>query len=78
MVSNTNKLGLKLVNIIRCATTFAEKYIKIAKAAILIKEFFIAATLISELDSPKDTDVIHQTTRAEVMLSVFPSLPRDE
>lgn len=41
-------------------------------------EFFIAATLISELDSQKDWDVTHKITKAEIMLSVLHSLPRDK
>ena len=44
----------------------------------LTAEFFIAATLISELDSQKDWDVIHKIAKAEIMLSVFPSLSRDK
>lgn len=44
----------------------------------LTVDFFIAATLIFELDSQKDLDVIHKITKAEIMLSVFPSLPRDK
>lgn len=44
----------------------------------LTAEFFIAATMIPELDSQKDGDVIHKITKAEIMLSVFPFLPRDK
>lgn len=44
----------------------------------LMADFFIAATLISELDPQKDWDVIHKITKAEIMLSVFHSLPRDK
>lgn len=44
----------------------------------LTVEFLIAATLISELDSQKDWGVIHKITKAEIMLSVFHSLPRDK
>lgn len=44
----------------------------------LTAEFFIAATLISELGSQKDWDVIHKITKAEIMLSVLPSLPREK
>lgn len=40
----------------------------------LTEDFFIAATLIFELD----LDVIHKITKAEIMLSVFPSLTRDK
>lgn len=44
----------------------------------LTVDFFIAARLIFELDSQKDLDVIHKITKAEIMLSVFPSLPSDK
>lgn len=44
----------------------------------LTSEFFIAATRISELDSQKGWDVIHKITKAEIMLSVSLSLPRDK
>lgn len=39
-------------------------------------ELFIAAALTSELECPKDMAVIHKAVKAEIMLSVFPSLTR--
>lgn len=61
-----------LVNIIRCVYVYS----RTGNAATAHCRIVIAATLISELDSQKDQDVIHRITKAEIMLSAFPSLPR--
>lgn len=53
-------------------------YISIEMLQQLTAGFFIAATLISELGSQKGWDVIHKIAKAEIMLSVFPSVPRDK
>lgn len=47
------------------------------KTQLFTAELFIAAALTSEPEHPKDMAVIHKAVRAEIMLSVFPSLTRD-
>lgn len=50
---------------------------ELEKTQLFTAELFIAAALTSEPEHPKDMAVIHKAVRAEIMLSVFPSLTRD-